>query len=69
MSRRAWWLLAIAIAVLALAASASSLGNGFTYDDVYLIQRPPRLHTLDGWWRDFAHTYWPGMQAATAIAH
>jgi len=58
-SRRTWWLLAIAIAVLALAASASSLGNGFTYDDVYLIQRPPRLHTMDGWWRDFAHTYWP----------
>jgi len=58
-SRRTWWLLAIVIAALALAAAASSLGNGFTYDDVYLIQRPPRLHTLDGWWRDFAHTYWP----------
>jgi hypothetical protein len=51
--------MALVIAALAVAASASSLGNGFTYDDVYLIQRPERLHSMDGWWRDFAHTYWP----------
>jgi hypothetical protein len=67
--------MAIVVAVLALAASASSLGNGFTYDDVYLIQRTPRLHTLDGWWRDFAHTYWPedaggdGYRPLTIIAY
>ena len=59
MSRRTWWLLAAAIAGLALAAAGNSVVNGFTYDDVYLIQRSPRMHTLDGWWREFARTYWP----------
>ncbi len=59
MNRRTWWLLATAIAVLALAASANSLGNGFVYDDVHLIQRAPRIHSLEGWWREFARTYWP----------
>ncbi|HMC54408.1 MAG TPA: tetratricopeptide repeat protein [Gemmatimonadaceae bacterium] len=59
MNRRTWWLLALLIAVLALAASVTSLRNGFAYDDVYLIARSPRMHTLAGWWREFAHTYWP----------
>jgi tetratricopeptide (TPR) repeat protein len=58
MTRSTWWLLATMIAALALAASANSVGNGFTYDDVYLIERAPRMHTLAGWWREFAHTYW-----------
>lgn len=75
MKRRTWWLLAAAIAGLALAAAANSVTNGFAYDDVYLIQRPPRLHTMDGWWRDFAHTYWPednggdGYRPFTIIAY
>ncbi len=67
--------MAAAVAAAALAASASSLGNGFTYDDVHLIQRPARLHTMDGWWRDFVHTYWPedaggdGYRPLTIIAY
>jgi hypothetical protein len=59
MTRRTFWLLAAGIAALALAASANSVVNGFTYDDIYLIQRSTRMHTLAGWWREFAHTYWP----------
>lgn len=62
MSRRTWWLLALAVAGLALAASANSVTNGFAYDDVYLIAKSPRMHTLAGWWREFAHTYWPETQ-------
>ena len=75
MTRRTWWLLAAAIAGLALAASANSVTNGFTYDDIYLIQRSPRLHTMAGWWREFAHTYWPedaggdGYRPFTIIAY
>ena len=60
MSRRAWWSMALAIALLALAASANSVTNGLAYDDVYLIARNPRrMHTLVGLWREFGHTYWP----------
>ena len=59
MSRRAWWLLALVIAALALAASANSIANGFAYDDVYLIVKAARMHSLTGWWREFGHTYWP----------
>jgi hypothetical protein len=75
MTRRTWWLLATVIAALALAAAANSVVNGFTYDDVYLIERSARMHTLDGWWREFAHTYWPektggeGYRPLTIIAY
>jgi len=56
---RTWWMLALLIVALALAASVTSLHNGFAYDDVYLIAKSPRMHSLTGWWREFAHTYWP----------
>ena len=56
---RIWWVLALVIVLLALAASVTSLGNGFAYDDVYLIAKSPRMHSLTGWWHEFAHTYWP----------
>lgn len=59
MTRRSWWLLALLVCGLALAASATSIGNGFAYDDVYLIARSPRMHSFAGAWREFAHTYWP----------
>lgn len=75
MTRRTWWGLALAVAALALAASANSVVNGFTYDDVYLIANSARMHTLDGWWREFAHTYWTedsggdGYRPLTIIAY
>lgn len=59
MNRRSWWLLALVIAALALAASANSISNGYAYDDIYLIVKSARMHSFAGWWREFAHTYWP----------
>ena len=59
MSRRSWWLLALGIAALTLAASANSISNGYAYDDVYLLVKSSRMHSFAGWWREFAHTYWP----------
>ena len=58
MTHRQWWVCAAMVAVLALAASYSSLSNGFAYDDIYILEKAGR-HTMDGWWRDFATTYWP----------
>ena len=57
--RARWWLLASALVLLALAASAVGIANGFTYDDVYVVQRNPALHSLEKWWRLFAQSYWP----------
>lgn len=73
MTRRHWWTAATLIAALALAAAYSSLANGFAYDDVYILEKAGR-HTMDGWWRDFASTYWPrpmggdGYRPLTVIA-
>lgn len=59
MTARGSWAIALGIAALALAASFSSLGNGFAYDDIYVIvNNPARMHTLTEWWREFARTYW-----------
>ncbi|MEX2152116.1 MAG: tetratricopeptide repeat protein [Gemmatimonadaceae bacterium] len=75
MTRGAWWLLASTIGILALMASANSVTNGFTHDDVHLILRPARMHGLAGWWREFGHTYWPenwggeGYRPLTIIAY
>jgi hypothetical protein len=74
MMRRRWWIEAvIVVGALALAASATSVTNGFAYDDIYVVQKAGR-HSLDGWWRDFALTYWPrdmggdGYRPLTVIA-
>lgn len=72
-SRRTWLFAGLAIAVLALAASANSVVNGFVYDDSFIVVQSGR-HSLDGWWRDFAQTYWPvhlggdGYRPLTVIA-
>ena len=59
MSRRSWWMLAGGIALLALVASITGLHNQFAYDDVYIIQRDGRLHSLAHWWRLLKASYWP----------
>lgn len=75
MTRGAWWMLAGVIGILALAASGNSVANGFAHDDVHLILRPQRIHTLDGWWRELARSYWPeswggeGYRPFTIIAY
>lgn len=71
MNRRTWWWLALSIAALALAASANSIANGYAYDDVTLIAQAARVHSLDGWWREFGRTYWPegdGYRPLTVLA-
>ncbi len=60
MTRRGWWVLCSAVGVLALAASASSLSNGYAYDDVTLILNSNRMHSMRGWVEEFARSYWPG---------
>ena len=47
------------IVVLALAASASSLGNGYAYDDSWIISTNTRVHSLHHWWNFFGQSYWP----------
>lgn len=69
--RRAWQVAVVLVAALALAASANSIGNGFVYDDVSLIANAPRVHSWDGWWTEFARTYWPegdGYRPLTMLA-
>lgn len=51
-------MLAASIALLACAASFTGIHNQFAYDDVYVIQRAARLHTLAHWWHFFEQTYW-----------
>jgi tetratricopeptide (TPR) repeat protein len=58
--RHAWQVVVVVLAGLALAASANSIANGYAYDDVALIPNSTRIHSWDGWWREFGRTYWPG---------
>jgi chromate transport protein ChrA len=47
------------VALLALLSSATSLANGFVYDDRPIIAANPRVHTLARWWEAFSQPYWP----------
>jgi protein O-mannosyl-transferase len=49
----------ISVAVLALLASGASLVNGFVYDDLPMVARSSRVHTLARWWEMFGSAYWP----------
>lgn len=51
-----WYLV---VAVAAVAASASSLSNGFAFDDVAIIVENPRVTTLRPLHQYFAESYWP----------
>jgi hypothetical protein len=53
------WLLPASVALLALAACVTSIGHDFTYDDRYVIMMNERVHSLGGFWRFFAQSYWP----------
>jgi hypothetical protein len=61
---RNWTPLALAIAALALLASVTSLGNGFAYDDRWIIVENLRAHSLHAPWKFFAETYWPTVRGA-----
>lgn len=56
-SRR--WLLLASLAVLALCASASSLANGFAYDDVLIVKDNAQIHSFKDFLFDFVQGYWP----------
>ncbi len=53
------------VAGLALAASATSLANGFAYDDRWVILHNPRVHALARIWRLWIETYWPPNMGAS----
>lgn len=57
--RTRWCLLALLLLVLVGVSSGNGLRNGFTYDDVYIVQRNGIVHSLAHWWRLFRDTYWP----------
>lgn len=55
---------ALAIALLALIACATSLANGFAYDDRWIIVDNPNVHDIGRWWSVFGETYWPSIRNA-----
>ena len=55
---------AVAVVLLALLASATSLANGFAYDDRWIIVDNPNVHDLAHWWNVFGETYWPATRNA-----
>ena len=59
-----WLGLALAIAALALLSSATSLANGFAYDDRWIIAENARVHSLSHPWNFFRETYWPTTRGA-----
>jgi len=61
-----WGVLALAIALLAIAASVTSLRNGFTYDDHWIIAENGRVHSIRALWHYFAESYWP-MKSGAAL--
>ena len=63
--RNTRWLLAFGIAVLALAASATSLRNGFAYDDIPIIVENARVHSIAHLPALFTQSYWPPASGAT----
>ena len=50
---------ALVVVALALVASLTSLGNGFAYDDEWIIRDNERVHSLGQAWRLFGQPYWP----------
>lgn len=52
------------VALLALAASATSLANGFAYDDFHIIADNARVHDAGNALRLFGQTYWPPERGA-----
>jgi hypothetical protein len=61
-----WALFAVVVALLAIAASATSLRNGFTYDDRWIILENGRVHGLRPLWHYFEESYWP-MKSGAAL--
>ena len=50
---------AFLVLAVALAASATSLGNGFAFDDRWIIHFNSRVHGIGRWLEIFRESYWP----------
>ena len=61
-----WGAFALVIVLLAVAASATSLRNGFTYDDRWIIAENGRVHSVRALWHYFSESYWP-MKSGAAL--
>jgi tetratricopeptide (TPR) repeat protein len=53
------WALAVGVAALAVLASWVGIRNGFTYDDVYIVEKNQVIRSLGNWWKLFGQSYWP----------
>ncbi|HET9426614.1 MAG TPA: tetratricopeptide repeat protein [Gemmatimonadaceae bacterium] len=58
---RPWqeWSLAAALLALAVASSWIGIHNGFTYDDVFIVENNKLVADLGNWWKSFTQPYWP----------
>ena len=56
---------ATVVAILAVLIAASTLGNGFTLDDVPIIATNARVHSLASIGSLFSQTYWPPSEGAS----
>jgi protein O-mannosyl-transferase len=56
---RGWMWLGLSVAALAFVSSMTGLGNGFAYDDRWIIVQNANAHSLNHPWQLFATTYWP----------
>ena len=57
--RNNWPVFIGSLVLLALASSASSLWNGFAFDDVLIVRDNPQVHSLSQLAFDFVQGYWP----------
>ncbi|KAA0223796.1 MAG: tetratricopeptide repeat protein [Planctomycetia bacterium] len=57
----------LVIPLVCLAAYATSLPNGFAYDDVPVVERNPVLDESEPWWRPWTTPYWHGSNEGDAI--
>jgi hypothetical protein len=54
----------LSIILLVLLASATSLGNGFAYDDRWIIVNNPNVTETPEWWKVLNDSYWPSIRNA-----
>lgn len=52
-------IVALGTALIAFLVYANSIGNGFAYDDVFIIENNPRVHSLSQLPQAFSTPYWP----------
>ena len=56
---------AIVVAILSLVVAAATIGNGFTLDDIPIIAKIDRVHSLRSIGSLFSQTYWPPSEGAS----